>query len=92
MKETKDEEHEDEKEWKDWDNYQWRRWRHKHHHHHGRRGGGGSAVYGLGFIGCSHLFYRTRHDVLGRGVGLFTSFSLAGISSLRSLKSTNKIA
>ena len=55
MKDMKDKDSEDEKDCKDWDNYQWRRWRHKHHHH-GRRGGGGSAVYGLGFIGAVIFF------------------------------------
>jgi hypothetical protein len=55
MKDMKDKEPEDEKDYKDWDNYQWRRWRHKHHHH-GRHGGGGSAVYGLGFIGAVIFF------------------------------------
>ena len=55
MKE-KDKELEDEKDWKDCDNYQWRRWKHHHYHHGYRRKGGGSAVYGLGFIGAVIFF------------------------------------
>ncbi|HUC96483.1 MAG TPA: hypothetical protein VMR16_02335 [Candidatus Saccharimonadales bacterium] len=56
MKDMKDKEKaSDEHDEREWDNYyQWRRWR--QHHHHYRHGGGGSAVYGLGFIGALIFF------------------------------------
>jgi hypothetical protein len=69
MKDMKDKEPEDEK---DYDNYyQWRRWRHKHHHHGRRSGGGGSAVYGLGFIGAVIFFIGHATTFWGGVLGFF---------------------
>jgi hypothetical protein len=70
MKDVKNKET-DESEEKDWDNYyQWKHWRH-HHHHHYKHGGGGSAVYGLGFIGAVIFFIGNATTFWGGVLGFF---------------------
>ncbi|MCX6728948.1 MAG: hypothetical protein NTV39_04260 [Candidatus Saccharibacteria bacterium] len=60
------------KDWKDWDNYQWRHWRHKHRRGCRRGpGGGGSAVYGLGFIGAVIFFIGHATTFWGGVLGFF---------------------